>query len=244
MRATAPRESGIPSPERSRRSSSSASRPRSARRSKRPSGTARSRASGTSGPAAAPGAEDADPLVLEAPHGERERVLGGRIEPVDVIDREQDRLLRGEAAQQPEQAQADRALERLGALGLGAQQRDLERAALRRRQVRHGRLGHVGEQVAERGVGELRLALDRPAAQDPQPVARRRTPGPDSRAPSCRCPISPSSRSAAGPEPIAPRNSSTRASSASRPMSAVCATFANSLLPAAHRTRASTPRSG
>ncbi len=120
------------------------------------------------GPAAATGAEDADPLVLEAPHGERERVLGGRIEPVDVIDRQQGRLLRREAAQQPEQAQADGALQRLGPLGLGAQQRHLERAALRVRQVRHRRLRNVGEEVAQRGVRELRLALDRPAAQDPQ----------------------------------------------------------------------------
>jgi hypothetical protein len=75
-------------------------------------------------------------------------------------------LLRGERAQEPEQAERDGPLERLLPFGLGAQECDLERSALRRRQPLECRLGHVGEEIAERRIGQLRLALDGPAAQD------------------------------------------------------------------------------
>ena len=190
---------------------------------------------------AAPDAEEADPLVLQAPRDERQRALGRVVEPLGVVDREQRRrLLAASARSTPEQPQSDGALERLLPSGLRAQQRHLQRAPLRRGQVGHGCLGHLGEQIAERGVGQLRLALARPAAQDALPVSggRRRAPG--SRASSCRCRPRPPATAPTGPEAIAPRNSSTRPSSASRPMSVrVCAAFANAPPTGrAHRTPA------
>ena len=119
----------------------------------------------------APHAEEADPLVLQTPRDERERALGRAVEPLDVVDRQQRGRLLCQRPEHPEQAQSDRALERLLSLRLGAQQRHLQRAPLRGGQTGEGGLGHVGEQIAERRVGQLRLALARPAAQHALPAS-------------------------------------------------------------------------
>ena len=68
---------------------------------------------------AAPHAEEPDPLVGEPPRHEAERALGGRVEPLGVIDRDERGSRLGQPAQQPEQAHADRELERLLPVRLG-----------------------------------------------------------------------------------------------------------------------------
>ncbi len=126
-------------------------------------------------PAAAPAhAQEAHPLVLKASRHERERALGRVVKPLGVVDRKQRRRVGRQGLQHPEQAEADSPLQRLLPLGLGAQQRHLERTSLRRGQIGHGGLGDICEQIAERRVGHLRLALARAAAEDALPVGGSR----------------------------------------------------------------------
>ena len=66
--------------------------------------------------AGAPGEQEPHTLAGQAPRGEGDRVRGGAIEPLDVVDRDEHRLVRGERAQGPENAGGDGA--RLGRRGV------------------------------------------------------------------------------------------------------------------------------
>ena len=85
-------------------------------------------------------------LEREAQRGER-----GRVEPLNVVDRDAQRALAGEQTDRGEEGCAYRAWVSLG-VGVGQQQRDLERAALDRGQVGENATGDVAEQVVESGV--------------------------------------------------------------------------------------------
>ena len=112
--------------------------------------------------AAAAGHQEPDPRALEPSRDEPEHGLRRVVEPLDVVDGD-DRRPR---AQHRQQAQRDRALRRAALPRLDAQQRDLQGMPLRVRQRGDLLVRHRGQQVAQRGVGQLRLGLDRTARQD------------------------------------------------------------------------------
>jgi hypothetical protein len=150
--------------------------------------------------AEATGKQQENRLLAQASQRERERACRGRIEPLDVVDREDDRRFRSENVQCAPDSDAERA--RIRAVGaLLAKECYLERAAPRHRQRGKHDLELVLEQVAEASVGKPRSAS---AGRD------KRTRNPRSRAASTPAsqsvdlpiPASPSSTSAAGPSAV------------------------------------------
>ena len=134
---------------------------------------ASSRSSGDEA-SAAPREQEAHGPVAEAAGRERQCVGRGRIEPLDVVDRHEQRRAVGEATQDVEESEGDRPLSGRRPLGLRAQQRDLERSPLGSRNVGDGGGIDAVEQVGQRGEGELGLGVARPRAEDVQAVLARR----------------------------------------------------------------------
>ena len=87
----------------------------------------------------------------EPPRGERDHLGALGVEPLHVVDRDQQPLVRGE---QRDAGQPDAARVRRRVAGVGAQQRDLERTPLRGREAVEVR---GAEQVAERDEREPAL---------------------------------------------------------------------------------------
>ena len=79
----------------------SAGRPRGA-----PAPPRSSACSSAERPAGAPGEQERDRLALEPARGERERVGGRRVEPLDVVDRDEQRRRGGERAQRVQERRA------------------------------------------------------------------------------------------------------------------------------------------
>jgi hypothetical protein len=117
--------------------------------------------------------QEADGLGVDAAGREREHLARRRVEPLEVVDRDDHRRRAGERAQQVEQPERDRV--RLGRRtgGHGPQQRDLERQPLRRRQCGERLLLDPVDQVDERGEGELRLRAARTGREYPAPTCPR-----------------------------------------------------------------------
>ena len=125
--------------------------------------------------------QQGDRLVGQAPRSEGEHRGGGPVEPLHVVDGDDERRGARQGAQRGQGRERDGLLVRRRA-GVGDEQRGLERAPLRGGEVLQ-RLGVRAEQVAERGVGEARLRLggtrgDRPHARglgssDRRPPERR-----------------------------------------------------------------------
>ena len=114
------------------------------------------------GPAPGPAREqERDGLVRQPRRGERQGLGGRRVEPLEVVDRHQQR---GEPAQLVEHAQRDGLLGRLARRG--PQQRRLQRGPLRARQA-----GHVDpvEEVDQPRERMARLGPARPRHGDAQP---------------------------------------------------------------------------
>jgi hypothetical protein len=114
---------------------------------------------------APPCQQQAEPLVVQAAGDEGERARRGRVQALDVVDPDDCRALPRQRPQHAEQAERDRPRQRELLEGFRAQQRRLQRAPLRPRELGQDRLGDLGQQVPEGGVGELRLGVDRPARQ-------------------------------------------------------------------------------
>jgi hypothetical protein len=126
------------------------------------------------GPAARTlGEEKANRLALEPARGERERLGGGRIEPLHVVDRDEERLVSGQRAQPVQESDGDRLRVRRCTDGLGPQQRDLQRAQLRGRQLCELVRADAVEQVDQRREGEPRLGAARPGGENAQAVLPR-----------------------------------------------------------------------
>ena len=124
-------------------------------------------------PAGAPREQERDRLAGQPPGGERERLGRLHVEPRDVVDRDDDRAVGGDGAQQVQQPERDRAwLRRLGRT-LGAQQRDLQRRALRGRQRSQLALVDAGAQVTQRGERQPRLGAARPRHEHAHPALAR-----------------------------------------------------------------------
>ncbi len=116
---------------------------------------------------AADGEQEAGGAVDEATNGVREN--GGRriVEPLGVVDREDQRLLAGELAQERRRGDRERPLVRQLAGRLGPQDRDLQSVPLHG--GKNGELGldDRGQQVGQASEGERSLGLRRRRAQDP-----------------------------------------------------------------------------
>ena len=120
--------------------------------------------------------QEADGLVRQAPCREGEHRRGGPVEPLHVVDGDDERRGARQRAQRGQGGERDGLLVRRRA-GIRDEQRRLERAPLRGGEVVQ-RLGVGAEQVAERRVREARLRLggtggDRPHARRLRACDRR-----------------------------------------------------------------------
>ena len=106
--------------------------------------------------------------VEQPSYGELECGRRGRVEPLHVIDRNQQWLGLCERAQAGQNRDANRPRIRRPASGLGKQERHFERAAPRRRHRRQHLVEHALEQVTETGMSKAALGPRRPRRQYPQ----------------------------------------------------------------------------
>ena len=120
------------------------------------------------------GEEEADPGALEPSRGKREGGGRGGVEPLDVVERDQDGITRRHRTERVEATDADGV--GLGcAIGRhGAQQGDIESVKLRWRQACQFLRRHPVEQVDERRKREPRLCIARPGDEHAHaPLPRR-----------------------------------------------------------------------
>jgi hypothetical protein len=82
------------------------------------------------------GGEHADRLPRQTPASELEHTRGGSVEPLDVVDGEEHTPGVGKDAQAAEEGGCDCPIVERNAVRLLEQERDLERPALRRRELR------------------------------------------------------------------------------------------------------------
>ena len=122
----------------------------------------------------ATGEQQADPDVGQPPQRERERALRRRVEPLDVVDRDEHRLAFGEHLECSPDRHGHRPEVDRGVLRLAQEQSDLERAPSGARELR----GDVGkgllEQVSERGVGNAAFELTGSRGQHAEAVSASR----------------------------------------------------------------------
>jgi len=118
------------------------------------------------------GHHDAQRLVREPAKSERERGRGGRIDPLDVVDTEEQRTFLGERAQRREQRDADRPPVGRRSVGFLEQQRDRQRPSLHRRQLLD-HLVRIAEQIRERGKRQRPLGFGRARPEKPESALAR-----------------------------------------------------------------------
>ncbi|HEY2936633.1 MAG TPA: hypothetical protein VGJ25_08530 [Gaiellaceae bacterium] len=99
---------------------------------------------------------------------ERERARGRRVEPLDVVDREDDELVSGEQLQRAANRNAESSRIYRTCRWLVDEERNLERASLWRRQCWRNVSENVVEQISQRSVREPALRLGRTRREDAQ----------------------------------------------------------------------------
>jgi hypothetical protein len=110
---------------------------------------------------------------------ERQHPGRGRIQPLDIVDRDDHRGGGGQGAQDAQRRDRHRSLVRWRTLGLCPQERGIQRPPLRRREIRQLEV----EQVTERRIGQPGLRFGGAAGKHPMtPCPRER----HTRAPQCR----------------------------------------------------------
>ena len=97
----------------------------------------------------------------------------GRVEPLGVVDRDDDRALVGERTQRAQERETDRVGVRRRALVVAEDERARERPVLRRRQRRERLVEHGAQEIADAGERERRLALGRAGREDAEPTVAR-----------------------------------------------------------------------
>ena len=108
--------------------------------------------------------EESHGLRAQAASGERDHLMRGGVEPLQVVDGDQHRPVAGDQAQRTQECCGDGAL--VGLLAAGSQQqRDLQRTPLGLRKLRQYVIEQRLEQVAEPREGELGLDLDGPGGE-------------------------------------------------------------------------------
>ena len=115
------------------------------------------------------GEQQDDRLRLDAPGDERDDVAGRGVEPVSVLDDEQERRHCRSVGEELEDAERDQKC--VGSRSRLDAERHPEGGALWRRQ-RLGPAQYGPEQLVEAGEGEPRLRLDRRRREDREPLAR------------------------------------------------------------------------
>jgi hypothetical protein len=132
---------------------------------------------GQAAAAAAPSEQQPDWLATQPPRRERERAGRGRVQPLHVVDRQQDRSRAGQPPDHVEQRHRHGPL--VGAtLDLLQQERGTQCPPLRHGEVDDGVAGHSLQQVAQRAEREPRLGLGRAGPRDPdRGLARHRDAG-------------------------------------------------------------------
>ena len=113
----------------------------------------------------ATGEQQEDRPIAQPPQRERKCARRGRIEPLGVVDRKDNRPVGGENLQRAPDRDTERA--RIEAVRIFLNEECyLERVAPGRRQRRQYALEHVLEQVAEAGVGQTAFRFGRPRYED------------------------------------------------------------------------------
>ena len=110
--------------------------------------------------------EQADTLVTQAAERDLQHTGRRRVEPLEVVEREDDRLPLGEHLEDVEQGQPDGSRVRSNLPGLGQQERDLERAPPQLRERGCHLVEDRCEQVGEPRERQQRLGLHAPVQQD------------------------------------------------------------------------------
>ena len=123
--------------------------------------------------ARAAGEQEADRHAVEPPRGEAQGLGGRRVQPLQVVDRDQHRPGCRQRPQPVEHAERDRARLRGVGRGLATQQRDLERLRLRRGQPGERVRADAVEEVDQRGERQPRLGVAGPRGEDLVPARPR-----------------------------------------------------------------------
>ena len=111
-------------------------------------------------------------LVLEPPARERQHLGGRSVDPLDVVDRDDEAAAPGQRAQPVQEAERDRMGIGRSAAGLLAKQGDLQGTELGSRQAELTRVDAV-EEIDQRREGQLRLRLTRSRREDAHPALLR-----------------------------------------------------------------------
>lgn len=107
-----------------------------------------------------------DALLLEAAEGKLQDAGRRGVEPLQIVDRDQDGRIGSKRPQRPQYAERNCPLGEAATLRFGTQQRDAQSALLRVGKRREGIIGHAFEQVTKRGERKLRLGFDRTGDED------------------------------------------------------------------------------
>ncbi len=125
------------------------------------------------GAAAGPAAEqkpDRLGAMDEPARGEPERLGGGPVEPLDVVDRDQQRRARCRSAEKAQKPGRGRERRWRLLAWIRPAGRYIQCVPLRRRHRRHGFRRHVLQQVSQAGEQQARLRLAGPRAQHQEPA--------------------------------------------------------------------------
>ena len=119
------------------------------------------------------GAEKTDVAVVQPPQRKSKRAHGRRIQPLHVVDRNQDRLAIREQMQRAPDGHSERSRIDPGFRHPLDEQSALERATTRRGQFRRDLRERVLEKVSQPGVREPQLGLRRPRREHTKTSTRR-----------------------------------------------------------------------
>ena len=170
------------------------------------------------------GEKRADALVREPAEREEERPGGRPIEPLEVVDCDDDRSVGRERLEDVEHRQPDlRAAPRRPHVRTLDQQRRFERAAAERVERRQHVGRHRAQQLADPGEGEDGLGLDRTVREHARSRAPARAASPACQSAVLPMPASPESTSTDGAAAARSRKSSSDRISLSRPLSPLSA---------------------
>ena len=133
----------------------------------------RQRALDGSCPAGTPGEHERHVAAVETPGREGERIAGGRVQPLEVVDGDQQRALGRERAKRVPESERDRAVVGRCFVRFRAQERHLQCVELGRRQPLQPPKVDPVEQVDQGGKGQLRLCPAGPGRHDPHRALAR-----------------------------------------------------------------------
>ena len=106
------------------------------------------------------GRQEADGLVVQPSQGDLQHPGRRRVEPLQIVERDQHGALLGKRSQHVQERKADRTRVRGLRARIGEQEGDLERTASQRRQRRCHFVEDRGDQIGESREGERGLGLD------------------------------------------------------------------------------------